>query len=39
MCCLKIKVVGDGSVGKMFFLICWYNENFVCEDDILLFLG
>lgn len=36
---LKIKVVGDGSVGKTSFLIRWYNENFACEDDTPLFPG
>lgn len=25
---LKIKIVGDGNVGKTCFLIRWYNENF-----------
>lgn len=39
MCWLKVKVVGDGGVGKIFFFICWYKENFFLEDDILLFLG
>jgi len=36
---LKLKVVGDGSVGKTSFLIRWYNENFACEDDTPLFPG
>ena len=25
---LKIKIVGDGNVGKTCFLIRWYNDNF-----------
>lgn len=36
---LKIKVVGDGSVGKTSFLIRWYYENFPDQDDTPLFPG
>lgn len=36
---LKVKVVGDGGVGKTSFLIRWYKENFASEDDIPLFPG
>lgn len=36
---LKIKVVGDGGVGKTSFLIRWYYENFPDQDDTPLFPG
>lgn len=36
---LKIKVVGDVSVGKTSFLTRWYYENFPDHDDSPLFPG
>ena len=36
---LKVKVVGDGNVGKTSFLVRWYHENFPDQDETPLFPG